>query len=129
MRGIRGAITVDENTKEAVWTASQELVEAMLSANGICTEEIGAALFSATEDLTAAFPATGARRIPGFEFVPLFDTRQLAVEESLPMCIRVLLLVDTEKGQKEIRHIYLGGAKKLRPDLQRGDIDVDGKNI
>lgn len=129
MRGVRGAITVDENTKEAVWRASQELVEAMLSANGICTEEIGAALFSATEDLTAAFPATGVRRIPGFEFVPLFDARQLAVEESLPMCIRVLLLVDTEKGQKEIQHIYLGGAKKLRPDLQRGEIGAADKII
>ena len=117
MRGVRGATTVDENTKEAIWQASRQLVEAMLSANGIRTEEIGAALFSMTEDLTAAFPTTGARQIPGFELVPLFDARQLAIEESLPMCIRVLLLIDTPKGQNEIHHIYLEGAKKLRPDL------------
>ena len=56
-------------------------------------------------------------RVAGFDAVPLFDARQLAIEGSLPHCIRVLLLVDTEKGQKDIRHIYLGGAAKLRPDL------------
>jgi len=117
VRGVRGAITVEENTKEAIWQAAGELAEAMLSANDIRTEDIGAALFSMTEDLTAAFPTAGVRQIPGFETVPLFDARQLAIEESLPMCIRILLLIDTEKGQKEIRHIYLGEAKRLRPDL------------
>ncbi len=118
MRGVRGAITAGANTKEAIWQASRELVEAMLSRNDISVEDIGAALFSTTEDLTAAFPTAGARQIPGFELVPLFDARQLAVEDSLPLCIRVLLLIDTEKGQREIHHVYLGGAARLRPDLK-----------
>lgn len=117
MRGIRGAITVEENTAEAVITATQEVVTAMLEANEIATEDIGAAIFSATEDITAAFPAKGARALPGFDMVPLFDARQMEVEGALTMCIRVLLLVDTDKKQKEIKHIYRGRAQNLRPDL------------
>ena len=116
MRGVRGAITVEEDRKEAIWSAAATLVETMLKENGIAPETIGAAIFSATEDLVSAFPSAGVR-VVGFDAVPLFDARQLAIEGSLPHCIRVLLLVDTEKGQKDIRHIYLGGAAKLRPDL------------
>ena len=119
MRGIRGAITVEENTKEAVAHATQEVVTAMLEANDVRTEDIGAAIFSATDDITAAFPAKGARALPGFELVPLFDARQMDVEGALPYCIRVLLLVDTDKGQHEINHIFLGKAKNLRPDLAK----------
>lgn len=89
----------------------------MLEANEIATEDIGAAIFSATEDITAAFPAKGARALPGFDMVPLFDARQMDVEGALTMCIRVLLLVDTDKKQKEIKHIYRGRAQNLRPDL------------
>ena len=117
MRGIRGAITVDGNTREAIWRATQQMVEEMLLVNGILPEDVGAAIFSATEDITATFPAAGARQIPGFDAVPLFDARQMAVEGGLPMCIRALLLVDTEKAQAEVRHVYMGGAKGLRPDL------------
>ena len=70
MRGIRGAITVEENTAEAVMSATQEVVKAMLEANDIRTEDIGAAIFTATEDITAVFPAKGARALPGFDLVP-----------------------------------------------------------
>lgn len=119
MRGVRGAITVDENTVEAVSKATQEVVQAMLQANDIDTEDIGAAIFSATEDITAAFPAKGARALPGFDTVPLFDARQMDVEGALDMCIRVLLLVDSPKKQKEIKHIYMGNAHILRPDLKK----------
>lgn len=118
MRGIRGATTVGRNDKEEIWQAAQELVHALVDANGIAPEDIGAAIFSVTEDLTAAFPSTGARRLPGFDLVPLFDARQCAVEDSLPRCIRVLLLVDTNRPQKEMHHIYLRGAAGLRPDLE-----------
>ena len=91
MRGIRGAITVEENTAEAVMSATQEVVKAMLEANDIRTEDIGAAIFTATEDITAVFPAKGARALPGFELVPLFDARQMDVDGALDHCIRVLL--------------------------------------
>ena len=118
MRGIRGAITVGRNEKEEIWQAAQELVTEILRTNNITSEDIGAAIFSVTEDLTAAFPSTGARRLPGFDLVPLFDARQCAVEASLPRCIRTLLLVDTNCSQKEMHHIYLRGAAGLRPDLE-----------
>jgi len=118
MRGIRGAITVERNNKEEIWQATQELMTEILHANDIAPADIGAAIFSATEDLTAAFPTAGVRRINGFDLVPLFDARQCAIENSLPRCIRTLLLVDTNCSQKEMHHIYLRGAAGLRPDLE-----------
>lgn len=119
MRGLRGAITVEENTEKAIIEATRQVVQAMLEANEVAAEDIGAAIFSATEDITAAFPAKGARSLPGFDMVPLFDVRQMAVEGALDHCIRVLLLVDTDKKQREIKHIFLGRAQGLRPDLRK----------
>lgn len=118
MRGIRGAITVNENSQEEIGLSARQLVTKILSLNELHTENIGAIIFSTTEDLTAAFPSTALRERPAFRLVPLFDTREPAVENSLPMCIRVLILADVDKGQNEIHHVYLGGAKNLRPDLK-----------
>jgi len=117
LRGIRGAVTVEENSRECIFAAVQQLLKEICQRNALVPEDIGAAIFSATEDITAAFPAAGARQLPGFSFVPLFDARQMAVEDALPMCIRVLLLADTEKTQREMQHVYLGGACRLRPDI------------
>ncbi len=117
MRGIRGAITVDDNSREKIWQAAHLLITKILSLNELRTENIGAIIFSTTEDLTAAFPSTALRERSAFRLVPLFDTREPAVENSLPLCIRVLILADLDKKQHEIRHVYLGGAKNLRPDL------------
>ena len=119
MRGIRGATTVETNTKEAIWQRAQEMLTVMMKENAIIPADIEAAIFSATEDLTAAFPTAGVRQLDGFDAVPLFDARQSAVEGSLPLCVRVLLFVDTDRPKNEIRHIYLHGAKVLRPDLAK----------
>ena len=119
MRGIRGATTVDENSKEKIWQAARQLVTEILSQNKLRAENIGAIIFSTTEDLTAAFPSTALRERPAFRLVPLFDTREPAVENSLQLCIRVLILTDTDEAQNKIHHVYLGGAKNLRPDLDR----------
>ena len=118
MRGIRGATTVDENSKEKIWQAARQLVTEILSQNKLRAENIGAIIFSTTEDLTAAFPSTALRERPAFRLVPLFDTREPAVENSLQLCIRVLILTDTDEAQNKIHHVYLGGAKNLRPDLE-----------
>lgn len=118
MRGIRGAITVGRNEKEEIWLAAQELITELLRTNAITAADIGAAIFSVTEDLTAAFPTAGVRRINGFDLVPLFDARQCAIENSLPRCIRVLLLVNTDAAQADIHHVYLRAATHLRPDLE-----------
>lgn len=118
MRGIRGATTVATNSRELIWQAARELVTEILTLNGLAAENIGAIIFSTTEDLTAAFPSSAVRQLPALRLVPLFDAREPAVEDALPLCIRVLILADVDKAQSEIRHVYLGGAKNLRPDLE-----------
>ena len=118
MRGIRGAITVEDNEKEKIWSAARHLVTKILSLNELRADDIGAIIFSTTEDLTAAFPNSATRQLPALRLVPLFDTREPAIDKSLPLCIRVLILADTDKEQNQIHHVYLGEAKNLRPDLQ-----------
>ncbi|MBE8952883.1 MAG: chorismate mutase [Quinella sp. 1Q7] len=119
MRGIRGATTVEENSREKIWRTARHLVTQILSQNELHAEDIGAIIFSTTEDITAAFPSSAIRQLPALKFIPLFDTTEPAVEGSLPLCIRVLVLADIDKKQTDVRHIYLGGAKNLRPDLIR----------
>ena len=117
LRGIRGAATVESNTREEIWKTSRLLMTQLMSANQLNFDQVGAAIFSTTDDLTAAFPTTGVRQLPSFSLIPLFDTREPAVEGSLAKCIRILLLVDTDKNQRDICHVYLGKARALRPDL------------
>lgn len=118
MRGIRGAINVESNTEEIIHKSVRLLLMNMIRTNKISPEDIGAAIFTMTKDLTATFPAAGARQLKGFSDVPLFDAQQLDVDGAMEKCLRILLLVDTEKKQSEIKHIYLGTARNLRPDLQ-----------
>ncbi|WP_196599718.1 chorismate mutase [Pectinatus frisingensis] len=117
MRGIRGAITVEKDNKTEIYEAVQELLRVIMLKNELTVDDIGAAIFSATYDVTAAFPAAAARCLPGWNLVPLFDAQQMAVDNSIEKCIRVLLLTDSSKKQSEIEHVYLGGARKLRPDI------------
>ena len=118
LRGIRGAITVEHNSKDEIWAAAQSLITNILSRNELLLENVGAIIFTSTKDLTATFPAAGLRQLPGnFNLVPLFDAQETFVDGSLPMCIRVLVLADIDKSLAEIHHVYLEGAKKLRPDL------------
>jgi chorismate mutase len=120
LRGIRGAITVNQNNKDEIFQAAQTLITNMLSANHLSLDNVGAIIFTSTNDLNAAFPSAGLRQLSGnFNLVPLFDAQETFVEGSLPMCIRALILADIDKMPDEIKHIYLGGAKKLRPDLVR----------
>lgn len=118
VRGIRGAITVEEDTPEAIHQATRELLLKMLEANGIQSyEELAAVIFTVTEDLTSAFPAEAARQI-GMHRVPLLSAREVPVPESLPRVIRVLALWNTDTPQEKVRHVYLREAVRLRPDLE-----------
>lgn len=117
LRGIRGAASVSSNTKEEIWQTAKTLVTKIMSMNNLKATDIGALIFSSTKDLTAGFPTTGLRQFKGFQIVPLFDTIEPDVEGSLPMCIRVLILTDTDIEPQKICHVYLGEAQKLRPDL------------
>ncbi|HAH95506.1 MAG TPA: chorismate mutase [Firmicutes bacterium] len=118
VRGIRGAITVDENSGLAITEAVVELLRKMTNVNGFQTEDLAAVLFSSTPDLNAGFPATAARTLPGYEAVPLFGTSEINPPGSLPQCVRILILWNTDKPQSAIRHIFLKEAAALRPDLE-----------
>lgn len=116
VRGIRGATTAKGNTHDEILAASRELLSEMLSRNLITPEDIACIFFSVTPDLDAAFPATAAREL-GLSLVPLFGSQEAGVLGSPKRCIRILILLNTEKGIDEIKHVYLGEARNLRPDL------------
>ncbi|NLF52671.1 MAG: chorismate mutase [Leptolinea sp.] len=116
-RGIRGAITVEMNEEEAILEATGDLLKAIQQANpSLAPDDLASALFTMTHDLTAVHPAKAARQM-GWTTVPLMCAQEIPVEESLPLCIRVLLTWNTTLDQKEINHVYLRQAAALRPDL------------
>lgn len=117
VRGVRGATTVEADVPQQILTATAELLQAMLEQNAISDyEEISSVFFTTTPDLSSTFPAEGARAI-GMTLVPLLCFQEIPVPGRLPRCIRVMLLLNTTKGQDEMRHVYLREARSLRPDL------------
>ena len=117
-RGVRGAITLENNTKEDIKSAVVELLQEMIIKNEINTEDISFAIFTLTDDLNADFPAKYARLNCGFSKVPMMCYHELNVENSLKKCLRILLNINTNKTQNEIKHIYLKEAKILREDIK-----------
>lgn len=115
-RGVRGATTVEKNTREEVLNATRQLLALMIRANGIEASDVSSAIFTSTADLNAEFPALAARQL-GWLDVPLLCTHEISVPGSLPMCIRILAQWNTTKTQKEVQHIYVKDAARLRPDL------------
>ncbi len=116
VRGIRGATTVPANTKSDIVVRTKEMLETLVRLNDIRQEDIASAIFSVTDDLDAEFPAVAARQM-GWMYTPLFCTKEIPVQGSLKSCIRVLLHVNSERNQEEMKHVYLHEAEKLRPDL------------
>ena len=116
IRGVRGATTVEADTKEEILTATRQVLALMIRVNQIRTEDVASALFSVTTDLNAEFPALAARQLGWLE-VPMLCTHELSVPGSLPKCIRILVHWNTEKTQSQIQHVYIREAVRLRPDL------------
>jgi len=116
VRGIRGAITAESNIKEEIIKRTKELLTTLKKENYFKIKDIVSIFFSVTPDLNAAFPAQAAREL-GWGRVPLFDMQEIDVPGSLPRCIRILVQINCQKSQQEIRHCYLRGAKILRKDL------------
>jgi chorismate mutase len=117
VRGVRGATTVEANSVEAILEATRELLAAMLKANETDVEYIASAFFSTTVDLNAEFPAVAARDL-GWTNVALMCGHEMNKPGGLPMCLRILLHVNTDKPARDIKHIYLRGARVLRPDIE-----------
>jgi chorismate mutase len=128
MRGIRGATTVFENTPEAIFDATKELLIEMLEQNALCQhahapkeeelEPLCSIIFTVTPDLNAAFPAEAARNGLNMKFVPLLNALEIPVPGRLQRAIRVMMHINTDKKQQEIKHVYLRDAIVLRPDLE-----------
>lgn len=125
VRAIRGATTVTVNTIEAIREAVTELLEAIEIHNSLDPDDIVSIIFTATQDLDAIFPAAIARERPHWQNVPLLDVQQMHVAGSLEKCIRVILHVNTPKLQGEMQHVYLQGAKNLRPDWQISPVTIN----
>jgi chorismate mutase len=116
MRGIRGATQIEDNSVSAMEEGVAELCQALTRANGISQDEIVWAIFTVTHDLDADFPARAARTKGGWGRVPMICSREIPVPGSVPRVVRVLIHVDSGSPGQE-HHVYLHGAKALRPDL------------
>jgi len=116
VRAIRGATTVDHDTRDEVIERTKELVRAVIDRNGIEDDDLISILFTATEDIHSAFPAEAAREA-GLTFVPLMCARELDIIDGIERCIRIMVHVSTAHPPADLRHPYLHGARQLRTDL------------
>ena len=116
VRALRGATTVDADTREQITERVLALLEASFEANGLVHDDVISILFTATDDLHAMFPAEAARKA-GLGDVPLICARELDIEGGAQMCIRVMLHIATGRSRDELHHVYLEGATSLRDDL------------
>ncbi len=124
-RGVRGATTVERNSREEILTATRQLLALMIRRNEIDLADVASAIFSTTRDLDAEFPALAARQLGWLE-VPLLCGNEMAAADGLPRCIRVMLHWNTNKPQSEIHHVYVREAVRLRPDLSKlPPVDLD----
>jgi chorismate mutase len=116
VRAIRGAVQVEANQPEAIIEATAELVAEVMARNELVTDDVISVLFTATQDLTAEFPALAARKT-GFHDVPLLCATEIDMPGAMPRVVRLLMHVETQRARSEIRHVYLRGAAALRLDI------------
>ncbi|HEX6966935.1 MAG TPA: chorismate mutase [Gemmatimonadaceae bacterium] len=116
VRAIRGATTVERDDADLVRAATRELLEQIVARNALETDDIISVIFTVTADLRSEFPAHAARAL-GWVDVPLLCTMEIPVPGSLAHCIRILLHVESDRDRDGIAHVYLRGARVLRPDL------------
>lgn len=116
VRAIRGAIQVDADERDLVLKATTELLLEMLAVNRLRHDDLISLFFTSTPDLTSEFPALAARQA-GLVDTPLMCASEVAVPRALPRTVRILAHVDTDEPRSAVKHVYLGGARVLRPDL------------
>ncbi|MGH9302787.1 MAG: chorismate mutase [Acidimicrobiales bacterium] len=116
LRALRGATTIEVDSTEQINERVQALIRTLLERNGVEHEDIVSIIFTATEDVTAVFPAAAARAI-GLGDVPLLCARELSIRSGTPHCIRVLVHLYTDRERQALHHVYLEGARGLRDDL------------
>ncbi len=119
IRGVRGAITISKNDAAEILKETRCLILEMAKENNIQPDEVASVIVSTTTDISAAFPAKAVRTTEGWTYVPVMCTHEMDVPGSMPLCIRVMMHVNTKLAQDEIQHIYMNDAVKLRPDLSQ----------
>lgn len=115
LRAIRGAISVPEDTSEAIRQCTSELLETILERNTLVADDLVSIIFTTTHDLVSDFPAVAAREL-GLSNVPLLCTQEIPVVGSMPRCVRVLVHCYAP-AERPMRHVYLREARQLRTDL------------
>jgi len=116
LRALRGATTLDADTREQVMERTATLIRTILERNAVAHEDLVSLIFTATDDVRSEFPAAAARGI-GISDVPLLCARELDVEGAPRLCIRVLMHLYSDREPAALRHVYLEGARPLRTDL------------
>ncbi|WP_235347737.1 chorismate mutase [Acidithrix ferrooxidans] len=116
VRALRGATTIDRDSREEIITRTKELLGEMFLRNEVDKDQLISILFTGTPDVHGAFPAAAAREL-GYGDVPLMCAQELSIDGGTPLCIRVMAHIETTKARDELRHVYLWGAKGLRDDL------------
>jgi chorismate mutase len=117
VRGIRGATSVSSDHTETILRETRALLLAAIDANPtLVPEDIASVIFTTTADLVSVFPARAAREL-GWRDVPLMCAHEIPVPGSLQRIVRILIHWNTDILQSAVRHVYLGEAAQLRPDL------------
>jgi chorismate mutase len=116
VRALRGATTLDVDERDHLFARTQELIGSLFERNGLTEDDLISIVFTATDDVRSAFPAEAAREA-GITHVPLLCARELEIDGGMARCVRVLVHAYTARSPRELRHVYLHGARQLRTDL------------
>ena len=116
VRALRGATTCEVDDPAQITERTVTLLQEMFARNGVDHDDLISILFTTTQDLVSAFPATAARTI-GLGDVPLLCAQEIPVPGSMPRCIRVVAHLETDRARSELHHVYLEAAVSLRDDL------------
>jgi chorismate mutase len=116
VRALRGATTLDVDERDHLFARTQELIGSLFERNGLTEDDLISIVFTATDDVRSAFPAEAAREA-GITHVPLLCARELEIDGGMARCVRVLVHAYTDRTPRELRHVYLHGARQLRTDL------------
>ncbi|MDC7127132.1 MAG: chorismate mutase [Spirochaetales bacterium] len=119
IRAIRGAVQLSADEKEIIKEKVSVIIDKMIADNSIDKENIVSIVFTVTDDIKSMNPAAALRSCGSFELIPLFCAKEPDVEGALPLTIRILLTTECNLSQSEVKHVYMDGAKKLRPDLEK----------
>ncbi|RSN48355.1 MULTISPECIES: chorismate mutase [Actinomadura] len=116
VRAVRGATQIDADDRDQILEATAELVAEVMSRNALSTDDVISVIFTVTPDITAEFPALAARKL-GFHEVPLLCATEIGVPHALPLVIRLMAHIETDRPRSDVQHVYLRGATALRLDI------------